>query len=84
MDIWQILLYILLPLLIAYAGFNERDKNNMKHRLNETMDQDEIEHLIELKNRPMEVLQVETAKDIKQCNRKLDKIEDMLRKLQSK
>ena len=84
MGIDQIIVYIVLPILVAYVGYNERDKSSMKHTINKTLDQDKTEHLIDLKNRPMEIMQQEAAKDIKECNTKLDKIEDMIRQLQSK
>lgn len=79
MELWQVLYYIIIPLIIAYAGLNERDKSIMKDKLSNTLNKDEVEHLIELKNKPMEVLQIEAAKDIKQCNDKLDKIEGLIR-----
>lgn len=81
MEIWQILLYILVPILFGYVGYNERDKSVMKSKLDKTYTKSESEHLMNLKNKPIEVLQQEAAKDIKRCNDKLDKIEDMLRSM---
>ena len=81
MELWQLLLYVLMPILVAYVGYNERDKSMMKQKLDQTHSKSETEHLIELKNKPIEVLQQEACKDIQRCNDKLDKIEDMLRSM---
>lgn len=66
---------------MVYVGYNEKEKSNMKKKLQDTLDKKETEHLIELKNKPMEILQIQAAKDIKQVSNKLDKIEDMVRTL---
>ena len=84
MDLWQILVYILIPILLAYIGYTEYDRGAMKQKLNKTLTGAETEHLIEILHRPMEVLQQEAAIDIKRCNDKLDKIEDLLRNLVKK
>lgn len=71
-------LLIGLPLAAAYIAWNERDKKLMKQQLNRTLCKKEVEHLIDLKNLPQEILQVETAKDIKEIKEKLDKLHDRL------
>ncbi len=81
MDFWQILVYVILPILVTYMGYNERDKAAMKKELRDTYSKDNTEHLIDLKNKPIEVLQQETIKDVKEVGTKLDKIEDLLRRL---
>jgi len=47
-------------------GYNERDKAAMKKELRDTYSKDNTEHLIDLKNKPIEVLQQETIKDVKE------------------
>ena len=74
MTVLEILLTILIPLVLAYIGHNERDKSRMKEKLNKTLTRSESEHLIELKNKPIEVLQVETMKNVQEVKDKLDKL----------
>jgi hypothetical protein len=83
MDAWQAVIYIVVPVLLGYIGYNERDKGTMKQKMDKTLCKNEVEHLIDLKNKPMEVLQNETSDDVKECKLKLDKLEDLMRELNS-
>jgi hypothetical protein len=81
MDLVQVLIYIICPIIFGYIGYNERSKAVMKRKLDATLTAKEVEHLIDLKNRPAEVLQAETCKDVKECKDKLDKLMEQVARL---
>ncbi len=47
MDILTLVKYILLPILLTYLAYNERDKMAMKQKLNKTLDKQDISDLID-------------------------------------
>jgi hypothetical protein len=71
---------IILPILVAYVAYNERDKMNVKNKLSETISKKDADHLIDLKNAPVKVNQERTLEELRRFNAKLDQIEKLLRK----
>jgi hypothetical protein len=71
---------IVLPILLGYVAYNERDKMNVKTKLHTKLDKKDAEHLIDLKNAPVKVNQERTLEELKRFNDKLEQIEKLLRK----
>lgn len=78
MDLVTILQSILIPAIIAYALYNERDKNRVKNKIDKTYLKEDIEKIIDLKMRSRDV-QIENIEDnLQRIEAKLDKIIDKL------
>lgn len=80
MELLDLLKYFLVPCLLCYIGYNEKDKFSMKNKVEKTIEKDDIEKLIDLK---MVVHQVEISgikEDLRRIESKLDKLLDNLNK----
>lgn len=78
MELLDLLKYFLVPALLCYIGYNEKDKMSMKTKVEKTSAKEDIEKLIDLK---MVVHQVEIRdikEDLRRLESKLDKVLDLL------
>lgn len=78
MELVDIIKYVVLPLLIAYVGYNEKDKRSMRKTIQETAPKSEIEKLIDLRMQVHQVEIREIKEDLARIERKLDKLLDRL------
>lgn len=80
MDLIDFCKYVVIPLLLAYIGFNEKDKRMIKKTLEKTAPKNEVEKLIDLK---MQIHQVEIREmkgDLARIESKLDRLIDKFTK----
>ena len=75
MTIEQMLIAIV-PILLGYIAYNERDKDNM--RTKETVTKEEVEKLVDLKLVEHRVEIKEIKEDIREVKNKLDKVIEIL------
>ena len=70
------MLIAIVPILLGYIAYNERDKDNM--RTKETVTKEEVEKLVDLKLVEHRVEIKEIKEDIREVKNKLDKVIEIL------
>lgn len=70
------MLIAIIPILLGYIAYNERDKDNM--RTKETVTKEEVEKLVDLKLVEHRVEIKEIKEDIREVKNKLDKVIEIL------
>jgi hypothetical protein len=78
-DLYDLLKFILLPVILFYIGFNERDKLNMKLKLEKTSVKEEVEKLIDLKMNVHQVQIQDIKDDLHRIETKLDVVLEKLK-----
>lgn len=78
MELLDLLKYFIVPALLAYAAYNERDKQTMRQVTQKTMPKEDIEKLIDLKLLVHQIEINEIKGDLARIENKLDKIVDLL------
>lgn len=76
----ELLKYILIPILLCYIGYNEKDKSSMKTKVEKTVEKDDIEKLIDIKMMVHQVEIRDIKDDLRRIEGKLDKLIDSLNK----
>ena len=78
MEVLDLIKYILVPILLAYIGYNERDKLMIKQKLNKTPTRDDVNELIvtHLKEHAAEIRGLKGSH--KRVETKIDKVIDLL------
>jgi hypothetical protein len=80
MSLMEILQGILIPLIVGYITYNERDKMNLKNKSMSVMQKDEIEKLIDLKLAVSQVQILSIKDDLDRIEDKIDKLIDRMNK----
>jgi hypothetical protein len=80
MSLMEILQGILIPLIVVYITYNERDKMNLKNKSMSVMQKDEIEKLIDLKLAVSQVQILSIKDDLDRIEDKIDKLIDRMNK----
>ncbi len=80
MDLFDILKYILIPVVLCYIGFNEKDKSMIKTKVDKSLPKDDIERLIDLKMKVHQVQIQDIKEDLNRIESKLDLILNKLAK----
>lgn len=78
MEILDFVRYILIPAILTYVGYNERDKMIQKQKLSVMLPKDDVQTLVEKGNEVHAVEIREIHKDINRLEVKIDKILDRL------
>jgi hypothetical protein len=76
MDAISIILAIVFPVLMAWFGSLEWRLRNMSNKTSKAMDRDDTEKLIDLKQEVLYVLHREIKDNIKEINKKMDRLID--------
>jgi hypothetical protein len=76
MDVISIILAIVFPVLMAWFGSLEWRLRSMSKQVNDSMNRDDTEKLIDLKQEVLYVLHKEIKNDIRDINRKIDRLLD--------
>ena len=78
MELYDLLKFVLLPVMLCYIGFNERDKMSMKTKIENTSPRNDIEKLIDMKMQVHQVQIQDIKEDLERIEAKLDTILDRL------
>ncbi len=78
MDLAELLKWVILPVLLAYIGYNEHDKVSIKNDVDKTMSKEEVEQFVDLKIEPHNVQIQDIKADLDKIDSKLDKVLDKL------
>lgn len=78
MDLYDVFKWVLLPIILAYIGYNERDKVHMRSRVDTMMTTEEVEKMIDLKTATQQVQIQDIKDDLIRIESKLDKVLDKL------
>lgn len=74
MDLAELIKWILLPIVLAYVGYSEKDRYDMRQKMYKLIEREEAQNLIDLK--------MESSKnEIKDLKEDLNRIEDKLDKI---
>ena len=74
MEVIDILKHLIIPCLLLYIGYNERDKHKMKDKTEHDMSREETEKLIDMKLEVPKVKIREIKGDLVRIEAKLDMI----------
>ncbi len=78
MELYDLIKFVLLPVMLCYIGFNERDKINMKSKLEHMVSKDDMEKFIDMKMMVHQV-QIQDVEDrLERMEVKIDTIIDRL------
>lgn len=72
MEIYDLLKYVVLPVVLCYIGFNERDKSVMKYKLDNSISKLDVEKLIDIKIAVHQVQIQDIKDDLVRIESKLD------------
>ena len=78
MEMLDILKFVILPMLIAYVGFNEKHKANLANRLNGAISRAELERAVEQAKEIHSIQIKEIQYDINKLEKKIDKLIEAL------
>lgn len=78
MDYFTLAKDILIPILLGYVAYNEKDKTNMKQKIEVTSPKTDVENLIDLKMQRHQVEIASIKEDLKRIETKLDRLIDRL------
>ena len=78
MELYDLLKYVLLPVLLCYIGFNERDKSMMKAKSDTYMPKADVEKMIDMKLEVHNVQIQDIKDDLDRIETKLDMILERL------
>lgn len=84
MELLDLLNYILSPIVLAYVGYNERSKSEMRDRVSKLIEREEASKLIDMKQKSLEVLLGEQKEDIYDTREDIRRLEEKIDKLLSK
>lgn len=72
----QTISMIIGAIVVPYLLYVHKRLYDMQKQISQTLSKEEVDKLIDLKNMPGDVLQRETALDVKEIKEKVDKIVD--------
>ena len=74
MELYDLLKFVLLPVMLCYIGFNERDKGTMRTKIENTSPKNDVEKLIDMKMQVHQVQIQDIKEDLERIEAKLDTI----------
>ena len=72
------LLAIIVPVVLGYIAWNERDKKVMREKIQQKIDKDEAKELMDLKIAPVNVRSQEIKENLIKIETKINRILDKL------
>lgn len=74
MELQDILQYLLIPVLLAYVGYNERSKSKMDQRLQKAISREDLERAVHQSKEIQQIQHADTKEDIKRLEKKIDRL----------
>lgn len=78
MEILNVVFDTMLPILLAYVAYNERDKHAMKNKYNDNISEGELYKHVELTTKVLDVRLEKIEEDIIRLETKIDRVMDKL------